>query len=246
MAMARWSEAQARTAARSTDQARSWAEAEGRTGDEGEIEGKGEVEVEVGVEGEGEVEGEVEVEGEGEGEGSSPGTGVQIGRTAGTAKRSVGAVSGRSGAASCQAMPAWLPAGWPASCTAGGGGSESIEKAGPGSRGLSAKQRRQRSASGGRGCEQRWQSMWRNLRWTRVGSTILPSCGSRPEALFTRARHGGVTNGHPHGEGHLRHDRGPGRPAVGRPDAAVADQLQDRHREDAGAADQGAGPGEAG
>src|SRR2546425_4897953 len=179
--------------ARSTDHARSWAGGEGRAG----------VEVEVGVEVEAGVEGEVEAWGEGcsSAAGSTAGgKGVQIGfAVAGIGKRSVGAGAGPSSAASCQAIG---PGSSSEKRTAsGGGGSDSMDSGGPGSRGLSAKQRRQRSARGGSGCEQRWQSMWRNVRGAWVGSTILPPCRSGSEALFT-APHGGA-HGHSHREGHV-------------------------------------------
>ena len=155
-----WTEAQARTTARSTDQARSCAEGVGR----GEFEGPVAVAVGIavatwvgmGVAGV-QIAGGVAVA---TGVIGSPapawGTGVQIGPAGGTANRSVGAAVDKSGGASCHAMPLCAPA----SCRdAGAGGSESIEKTGPGSRGFSAKQRRHLSASAGSGCEQRWQSM---------------------------------------------------------------------------------------
>lgn len=122
-----------------------------------------EVGVEFGVEFgvEVEVESEVEVEGKGEGEGerenAGAGKGVHTGFAAAIANLSVCAPAGVLVGGACQAMVAGASSvNWSAT---GAGGSDSMESAAPGSRGLSAKQRMHRSASGGKGCEQRWQSM---------------------------------------------------------------------------------------
>ena len=113
-----------------------------------DVEVEVEVEVVVGVEGDGNDEG---------GENAGAGKGVHAGFAAGLANLSVCASAGVLGGDAFQAMAAGESSvNWSAT---GAGGSDSMEIGAPGSRGLSAKQRMQRSASGGKGCEQRWQTM---------------------------------------------------------------------------------------